>query len=205
MIAQQFQSLAWLSYQLGATFTFGVPLLLLIWSYYKKEDSIKRLLSIYWKVSSLMAISILFIIGGQEIGHTTSLIAPFLMLISIWFWVDLNEELKELPPKRPIVFTTHIWRWCLSFWSILFGSLNFMSIECIQSNANNYCNVWSNSSEGLNQSIKIIIKFLFGGNWNESIATFIAYLTLLIYIIGFIQWAVFKLPKYGRFAHHFYN
>ena len=57
----QFQILVWLSYRIAATFAFGLPFVLLVWAKVSNISSIDRLLSIYWKVSSLYAINLLFL------------------------------------------------------------------------------------------------------------------------------------------------
>ena len=97
MTEVSYRSLVWLIYRLGATFAFGMPLVLFIWATIKKESSITRLLSIYWKVSSLIVISMLLLTGNSPIGYLTSFLSPLIILISVWFWIDLNEELQELP------------------------------------------------------------------------------------------------------------
>ena len=40
------------------------------------------------------------------------MLAPLLIVAVLWFWVDLNEELADLPPWRPLPLTVRIWRWC---------------------------------------------------------------------------------------------
>ncbi len=114
-----FQILIWLSYRIAAIFALGLPLFLLIWSKVAKVSSIDRLLSIYWKVSSLYAINLLFLSGENQLGQLISFISPILMVSSIWFWVDLNEEIDEMYIYKPIALTTRIWRWTLSFWVAL--------------------------------------------------------------------------------------
>ena len=84
----------------AATFALGLPLVLLVWSAVRRETSMVRLLNLYWKVASLMAISMLLLTSQQPLGYMTALIAPLLMVVSVWFWVDLNEELGDLPAWR---------------------------------------------------------------------------------------------------------
>lgn len=103
-----YRSLVWLTYRLGATFAFGVPLLLLIWAAVRREGAMVRLLTIYWKVASLMAISLLLLTDQRPLGYIVLFIAPILMLVSVWFWVDLNEELADLPPWRPLPLTVRV-------------------------------------------------------------------------------------------------
>ena len=129
----QFQILVWLSYRIAATFAFSLPLLLLIWAKISGLSSIDRLLSIYWKVSSLYAINLLFLSIDSQLGQFISFIAPILMVASIWFWVDLNEEIDEMYVYKPISLTTKIWRWTLSFWVILNTGLHLFSWRCLNS------------------------------------------------------------------------
>jgi len=198
--AISYGSLVWLSYRLGATFAFGLPLVLFIWASIKKESSIIRLLSIYWKVSSLMVISMLLLTGNRPIGYFTSFLSPVLMVISIWFWIDLNEEINELPPFNALAFSLKIWRWALSVFSCLFSAIAFLSLKCINTIQSNNCYYWIEAPSGLNQIIRNIFNFLFGANWTEALSAFIGYLALIIYIVGFIQWCFIRLPKQGRIA-----
>ena len=199
----QFQILVWLSYRLAATFAFGLPLILLIWAKISKLRSIDRLLSIYWKVSSLYAINLLFLSDENQLGQLISFISPILMISSIWFWVDLNEEVDEMSVYKPIALTTRIWRWTLSFWCILNTGLHLFSWRCLNSISGSYCDTWREIPYNSFLTTKIIIKFILGGNWTTAVATFFAYLALILYGIGFIQWLIMQFPKNGRFAGKF--
>ncbi len=198
-----YRSLVWLSYRLGATFAFGIPLVLLIWSSIKNEPSIIRLLSIYWKVASLMLISMLLLTGNRSIGYLTSFLSPFLMITCLWFWIDLNEELKELPPQKALPFVLKAWRWSLSVYGCFYASLSFKSLNCLNQTTNSQCSLWREAPSGLNQVIKSIFNFLFGASWTETLSAFIGYLALIIYIVGVIQWLIIRLPKKGRIAGDF--
>ncbi len=203
MSEELFQSLAWLSYRLAATFAFGVPLIIFAWSVAKKESPIQRFISIYFKVASLLAISILLLISGDSLGYLTSLISSLLIMITLWFWIDLNEELKEMSINNGIALTTKIWRWCLTFWGLLFSSLHLLSFDCLHSENSKYCYYWTELPNQLDKIPQVLIKFLLGGNWNSALAGFVGYFTLMIYIIGFLQWLFLKLPKQGRIAGDF--
>ena len=43
-----------------------------------------------------------------------------------------------------------------------------------------------------------LFNFFFGANFTEPIAKFLGLFSLLIYILGLIQWSIIKLPKNGR-------
>ena len=199
----QFQILVWLSYRIAATFAFGLPLFLFIWAKFSNSSSIDRLLSIYWKVSSLYAINILFLSSESQLGQVISLISPILMVASIWFWVDLNEEIDEMYIYNPISLTTRIWRWCLSFWGVLNTGLHMFSLSCLNSINGNYCDTWREIPYNTFITTKIIIKFILDGNWTTTLATFFAYLALILYLIGLLQWLIMQFPKNGRFAGKF--
>jgi len=196
-------SLVWLSYRLGATFAFGLPLVLSIWASIKKESSILRLLSIYWKVASLMVISMLLLNGNRPIGYFTTFISPLLILISIWFWIDLNEEINELPKFNALTLVLKTWRWSLSIFSCFSISISLFSISCIKEIQSNNCFYWIEAPSNLNQIIKNIFQFVLGATWTEALSAFVGYLALIIYIVGFIQWFIIRLPKQGRVAGGF--
>ena len=203
MTETQFQTLVWLSYRIAAIFAFGLPLFLFIWARLSKVSSIDRLLSIYWKVASLYAINLLFLSAESQLGHSISLISPILMVGSIWFWVDINEEIEEMYFYKSISLTTRIWRWTLSFWCIFNTVLHIFSWRCLNSVDNSYCDIWREIPYNSFITTKIIIKFILDGNWTTIVASFIAYFALILYLIGLIQWAIVQLPKNGRFAGKF--
>ena len=203
MTETQFQILVWLSYRIAATFAFGLPLFLWIWAKRSNSSSIDRLLSIYWKVSSLYAINLLFLSVGSQLGQLVSFIAPILMVSSIWFWFDLNEELDEMPIYKAIALTTRIWRWILSLWCLLNTGLHLFSWRCLNSIHVNYCDTWREIPYNSFMTTKTLIKFVLGGDWSTGFATFFAYLALILYLIGLLQWLIIQLPKNGRFAGRF--
>ena len=180
-----------------------MPLVLFIWATIKKESSITRLLSIYWKVSSLIVISMLLLTGNSPIGYLTSFLSPLIILISVWFWIDLNEEIHELPPRQPLTYILKAWRWSITFFSCFYMAISFESLNCINNKAVGYCLYWREAPLGLNQIIKNIFSFVFGANWTETFSAFIGYLALILYLVGLIQWALTRFPKQGRIAGDF--
>ena len=114
-----YRSLVWLDVRLGVLFGVGVPLVLLVWTLLRREMALMRLLSIYWKASSLLLITLLLLVDSRPIGYPLLVIAPLLGVASIWFWVDLNEELADMPPWRPLPLTFRIWRWSLTVVTLL--------------------------------------------------------------------------------------
>ena len=150
-----------------------------------------------------MGIRILLLTNQRPIGYLTFFIAPFLMVASVWFWVDLNEEIADLPPWRPLTLTIKLWRWALSCFGLLFSILTFFSLPCIALIEDSKCTAWIEVPANLHQITKGIFEFLFGGNWNEPLASFVGYIGLIIYSLTLLQWLLLRVPKNGRVAGYF--
>ena len=198
-----YRALVWLTYRLAATFALGLPLVLLIWSAVRRETSMVRLLSLYWKVASLMGISMLLLTSQQPLGYVTALIAPLLMVVTVWFWVDLNEELEDLPAWRPLPLTVRVWRWALSGSGLLSVVMTGSALSCTQAVDGTFCAAWVEAPRGLHRLVETVFGFLFGGQWTESVAGFIGYLALVAYLAGFLQWLLVRLPRQRRVAGGF--
>ncbi len=125
------------------------------------------------------------------------------MVCSIWFWRDLNEEIEEMFFYNPISLTTRIWRWILTFWGVLHAGLHSISWKCLTQISSGYCISWKEIPFNSFITTKTIIKFILGGNWTGTFATFLGYLCLTLYLIGLIQWLIMQLPKNGRCAGKF--
>ncbi len=126
------------------------------------------------------------------------------MICSIWFWIDINEEIAEMPFYNSISLTTKIWRWCLSLWGVLHIGLNIISLQCLNSiSSNSYCNIWKEVPLNSYITTRSIIKFILGGNWTAGTATFLGYIALIFYLLGLLQWLILQLPKNGRIAGKF--
>ena len=188
----------WLSFQLSIIFLIGIPVTLSFWSIKKRNKAVNKLLSIYWKISLLFFISLLLLIGKYSYALLVTNISTLLMTFSVWFWVDINDELKEYDFSYSLATATKVWRWSLTFISLnfLFNSLqNFSCFSFINSDA---CEIWLQPSSNLYMIIKNLFNFLFGANFTQPVAKFLGLFSLLIYILGFIQWSIIKFPKNGR-------
>ena len=110
--------LVWTDYRLALLVAVFVPLTLLIWSWVTKAESISALLKIYWRVASLLAITVYLLIPGWSVGFVTTLLAKILIPMSLWFWADLNEEIRE-QPKRSLNLGFNAWRWAMSAYCLI--------------------------------------------------------------------------------------
>jgi hypothetical protein len=183
-----------MDYRLALLFSLIIPLILLIWAFVQKADSIQRLLMIYWRVASLLAITVYLMIGGLAVSFISGLIARILIPISLWFWVDINDEI-EYQPKSPLKLTFTSWRWAMTIYSLL-GVIGFAPfLSCAFSeNAlkSNYCRVWLEAP--------LMFKDYFHYNSKPAFLGFLGIIGLVIYVVYLSYFVLVKLGKHGRNA-----
>ena len=188
----------WLSFQLSIIFLIGIPSTLTLWSLKKRNKVVNKLLSIYWKISILFFISLLLLIGKYNYALVITNISTILITISVWFWNDINDELKEYDFSYPLTTTIKVWRWSLTFISINYLIQSLQNFSCFSFINSAACEIWLMPSSNFYMIIKNLFNFLFGANFSPTVAKFLGLFSLLIYILGLIQWSIIKLPKNGR-------
>lgn len=199
-----YRTLVWLDYRLAAVFALGLPLVLLVWSALKREQALTRLMGIYWKVASLLLITVLLLTDNRPLGYLLAVLSQLLVVISVWFWVDLNEELADLPPWRPLPFVARAWRWGLTVFGVLGAALSAVALSCVGGGLTRpICRVWLEAPDDLHGGVASVFDFVFGGSWTAAIAAFVGYVSLVAYGVGLLQWLVVRLPKQGRVAGGF--
>jgi hypothetical protein len=200
-----YRSLVWLDVRLAMLITVGVPLVLLVWAALRRESALVRLLSIYWKVASLWLVITLLLTDQRPLGFALLPLGQLLLVLSVWFWVDLNEELADLPPWRALPLTLRIWRWALSLWALLGAGLSASALGCLSKEAllQSRCAVWLQPPQGLHSHLQVVFSFVFGGQWTPPLAAFIGYVGLVAYAVGLLQWLLVRLPRQGRVAGEF--
>ncbi|KEF40988.1 MAG: membrane protein [Cyanobium sp. CACIAM 14] len=199
-----YRSLVWLDVRLGILFAVGVPLVLLVWAALRREQALVRLLLLYWKVASLQMIALLLLTGNRPTGFLLLVLAPLLVVATLWFWVDLNEELADMPPWRALPLTLRIWRWSLTLLSLAAASLAVTALPCMSGGATpGLCRVWLEAPQGLHGVVARVFAFVFGGDWTPGVAAFVGYAALVGYVVGLLQWLVVRLPRLGRVAGEF--
>jgi len=188
----------WLSFQLSIIFLIGIPITLSFWSIKKRNKAVNKLLSIYWKISLLFFISLLLLIGSYNYALLITNISTLLMTVSVWFWNDINDELREYDFSYSLTTTTKIWRWTITFISLNFFIQSLQNFNCFAFINSDACAIWLQPSSKLYITIKNLFNFFFGANFTQPISKFLGLFALLIYILGLIQWLIIKLPKNGR-------
>jgi len=188
----------WLSFQLSIIFLIGIPFTLSLWSIKKRNKAVIKLLSIYWKISLLFIISLLLLIGNYNYALLITNISTLLMTFSVWFWNDINDELREYDFSYSLTTTPKIWRWTITFISLNFFIQSLRNFNCFSFINSDTCAIWLQPSSNLYLILKNLFNFFFGANFTQPIAKFLGLFSLLIYILGLIQWSIIKLPKNGR-------
>ena len=188
----------WLSFQLSIIFLIGIPFTLFLWAIKKRNKVVNKLLSIYWKISLLFLISLLLLIGEYKYALLITNISTLLMTSSVWFWSDINDELKEYDFSYYLITTTKVWRWSLTFISLNFLIQSLKNISCFYLINSASCQIWLQPSSNFYIIIKNLFNFLFGANFTQPLAKFLGLFSLLIYLLGLLQWSIIKFPKNGR-------
>ncbi|QKQ73520.1 DUF3177 family protein [Nostoc sp. TCL240-02] len=189
-----FRPFVWIDYRLAVLFLVIIPLILLIWAFVQKAEGIQRLLTIYWKVSSLVAITIYLMIAQYPVSFISGLMAQILIPISLWFWVDINDEIEyQTSGVLKFIFTS--WRWATTVYCIL-GTLAFIPFLGCAFSANvmktAYCRVWF--------EVPLLFKEYFHANSKAEFLGFLGITTLVIYVVYLSYFVLIKLGKQGRSA-----
>jgi len=199
-----YRSLVWLDVRLGLLFAVGLPLVLLVWATIRREGALQRLLGLYWKVASLQLIALLLLTARRPLGNVLLVIAPLLILAVLWLWVDLNEELADMPTWRGLPLTVRIWRWSLSFYCLGAAALAASALPCLGGSIERpLCAVWLEAPGSLHGVLAQVLGFIFGALWTPAIAGFVGFAGLAGYVVGLFQWLLVRLPRLGRVAGDF--
>lgn len=188
------RSLVWTDYRLAVLFTVLIPLVLLLWAFIQKVESIQRLLVIYWRVSSLLAITVYLMIAELPIGFLASLAVLILIPISLWFWVDLNEEINDVQ-QRSLKLALTSWRWAITAYCIVGVMFQIPFLGCAFSRetiASASCQVWLEAP--------FLFKEIFHANTRVGTLGFLGIVGLIIYLLYLLYFVFVRLGKQGRSA-----
>lgn len=190
-----FTPLVWMDYRLAVLFTVICPLVLLIWAFAQKSEPIQRLMVIYWRVSSLLAITVYLMIAAIPISFVSSLMARILIPVSLWFWRDINEEIDELPqPSLKLALTS--WRWAITVYNVLGSIVQVLFLNCAFSKTplinDDYCSVWLQPP--------LLFKQFFHPKTSPGFLGFLGVVGLVVYIACLCYFVFVKLSRQGRSA-----
>lgn len=194
MQEQILRSLVWTDYRLAVLFTVIVPLILLIWAFVKKADSMVRLLIIYWRVASLLAFTVYILIAEWPIGFLSGWGARILIPIALWFWVDINEDIDD-QPQRPLKLALTSWRWATTIYCLLGAIATLPFLRCAFSNGavkTPFCRVWLEPA--------LLFKQYFHPGSTPQFLGFLGMVGLFIYVLYLSYFVLIRLGKQGRSA-----
>lgn len=194
MQGELLRSLVWTDYRLAVLFAVIIPLILLIWAFVQKVDSIVRLMIIYWRVSSLLAITVYIMIAGWPIAFISGWFARLLIPIALWFWVDVNEDIADQPP-RPLKLALTAWRWAITIYCTLGALASIGSLQCAFVAGvvkTPWCQVWLEPPR--------LFKEYFHPGAKPEFLGFIGMMSLFFYIFYFSYFVLIRLGKQGRSA-----
>ena len=188
------RSLVWMDYRLAVLFTVVLPLVLLLWAVLAKAEAMQRLLVIYWRVASLLAITVYLMIGSLPVSFVASILARVLIPVSLWFWVDLNEEIQD-QRRSPLKLAFTAWRWAVSVYCVLGAIASVPFLQCALSKetfATDFCQVWLDPSFGY--------KAFFHAGSKPQFLGFLGIAGLIVYVIYLGYFVLVRLGKQGRSA-----
>jgi len=194
MSQELLRSLVWMDYRLAVLFTVILPLVLLVWVTFKRMEAMQRLLIIYWRVASLLAITVYLMIGNLPIAFLTGFLARVLIPLSLWFWNDINEEVADQAPS-PLSLTFTSWRWATTIYCVLGSLASIPFLQCGFSSAvyeTPFCQVW--------REAPLIFKDIFHNDYTPGFLAFFAILGLAIYTLYLAYFVVVRLGRTGRSA-----
>lgn len=188
------RSLVWMDYRLAVIITVIMPLILLLWAFARKAEAMQQLLIIYWRVSSLLAITVYLMIGNFPFAFMVGLLARILIPIGLWFWVDLNEEIDDLQ-RTPLKISLTSWRWAVSVYSGLGAIATLPFLQCALSQARfetPFCQVWLEAP--------LIYQQYLHSDMTRPFLGFFGLFGLVIYVIYLGYFVLIRLGKQGRSA-----
>jgi Protein of unknown function (DUF3177) len=186
------EEFVWWDFRLATIFTVILPLGLLIGAVISKNSGIRRSLTIYWRVSALLAITVYLLIGNLAIGYITGWIARILIPVSLWFWQDLNQAIHQDISKLKIGYV--IWRWIMSAYCAIgtFTGLAFLPCSLGQEFSPGVCALLSQAPQQFKAILHPNVTAEFLGNASS--------VALIAYAIYFAIFLSISLPRHGRTA-----
>ena len=188
------EKFVWADYRLAILFTVFLPLILLVWAFIKKSEGIQLLLTIYWKVASLLMITVYLMIGGFTFSFITGLMARILIPLGLWFWEDLNEEIRE-QSRSPLRFAFVAWRWSVTIYSTAGAVFFAFFLPCAFSQARfatDACQTWLQPP--------LLYKYYFHFAYTNGFLGFFGVVGLILYLFVLAYFVFVRLGRQGRSA-----
>jgi Protein of unknown function (DUF3177) len=189
-------NLVWADFRLAVLILVILPLVLLGWAAVKGSDTFQSLMIIYWRVSSLLAIAVYLLIGASPLGFLAGWLARLLIPASLWFWLDLNEEISEMSNSR-LKLSVSAWRWAVTAYSLIGAVVTLPMLRCGFMNsqalvADATCQAWLQAPWLYREMLHPTTRPWFLG--------FLGIAGLAVYVLYFAYFVLVRLAKQGRSA-----
>lgn len=190
--------LIWMDYRLALLLLVVLPLVFWMWAIIEKFDAIQRLMGLYWKVASLLAITVYLMIAALPISFITATLARILIVVTLWFWIDINDDIEDMRPWRPLRVGFNTWRWAVTLYCAIGAAFNLLFLRCAFSEKalllsdKPLCKLWLDAPWGY--------KNVFHGNSTPGFLGVMGIVGLVIYIAYFAYFLFVKLGRKGRSA-----
>ncbi|MEA5477396.1 DUF3177 family protein [Pseudanabaena galeata UHCC 0370] len=193
MDATLIRQLVWLDYRLALLFLVFIPFGLLVWALRSDSEAIKRSLLLYWRVASLVLITIYLAIGSLGISYISGILAAILIVLALWFWQDLNEDIEASRKSLTPIYLG--WRWATTVYCSLSAVFRLMFANCAFMNfeqLSDICKIWFEPPLSFSTTFH-------NGVPVENLA-FAGAVGGIVYILYLFVFLAFSLPKTGRIA-----
>jgi hypothetical protein len=193
-VQEWFQPLIWTDFRVALVIIALVPAILTIWALIQRTEVIQTSLIIYWRVASLFAIALYLGIASLPLSFPVLIAAKLLIPLSVWFWVDINEEIIDLA-ARPLKSAYNAWRWAVTFYCLVsaVGSSPFLSCAVTAGATKTpYCQAWFQPTWQYHQ--------LFHANSTPGFLGTVGSIALGIYSLYLVYFIVVRFGKQGRSA-----
>ena len=110
------RSLVWTDFRVAVSFFVVAPFAVLAWSVAARwpvdadadrsptAEVVLRYMTSYWQASSLLLLTVCLNIQESPAGVAAGLAAQAMICASLWWWRDLNDELKDAPSGIGLAF-----------------------------------------------------------------------------------------------------
>ena len=193
MDATLIRQLVWLDYRLALLFIVLIPFGLLVWAFRSDSEAIKKSLLLYWRVASLLLITIYLAIGSLGISYISGIVALVLIVLALWFWQDLNEDIEASRKSLKPIYLG--WRWATTIYCVLSVGFRLLFANCAFMNAeqlSDICKIWFEPPLSFSTTFH-------NGIPVENLA-FVGAVGGIVYILYLFFFPAFTLPKTGRIA-----
>ncbi|MEO0803907.1 MAG: DUF3177 family protein [Cyanobacteria bacterium J06642_2] len=133
--------LVWWDFRLAVGLNVFVPLLLLAWAFQAQFPPLTSVAIAYWRVSSLLAVTVYLMIAAFPIGFLTGALARALIVMSLWYGPDAVVAVSSDNRLATRVFRG--WRWLVTAYMGLGTLVSALFVPCaFQPELSPNCAVW---------------------------------------------------------------